>query len=77
MAIKVYYSPTCPVCKKLLDFLKDNNIEFESVDVSENQDEAKRMINETGDYIVPVIDINGKTIEGFDEEKLKKELKIQ
>lgn len=77
MNIKVYFSPTCDVCKKLLDFLKDNNIEFKAIDVSENKEEAKHMINESGDYIVPVIDINGKIIEGFDEERLKAELDIR
>lgn len=77
LAIKVFYSPTCPSCKKLLEFLKNNNIEFESIDVSENQEQAKDMINKSGDYVVPVIEIDGKVIEGFDEKKLREELKIK
>lgn len=76
MTVKVYFSPTCEVCQKLLNFLKEHNIEFTPIDVSENKEEAKHIINETGDYLVPVIEIEGKVIEGFDEEKLKQELKI-
>ena len=79
MDIKVYFSPNCPVCMKLLDFLKNNSVDFEAVDVSleENKEEAKHIIDETGDYLVPVIEIDDKVIEGFDEEKLKAELKLK
>lgn len=59
------------------DFLKKNNIKFEDVDVSQNQEEAKEMVKKSGQMGVPVIDINGKIIVGFDQEAIKKELKLK
>jgi len=58
------------------DFLKQQNIEFEEIDVASNQEAAQEMINKSGHMGVPQIEINGKIILGFDKEAIKKELKI-
>jgi len=59
------------------DFLKEHNIKFEDIDVSQNQEAAREMVKKSGQMGVPVIDINGKIIVGFDKEALKKELRIK
>ncbi|RLE39019.1 NrdH-redoxin [Candidatus Woesearchaeota archaeon] len=74
--VKIYTTPTCPYCEMAKDFLKQQNIEFEEIDVASNQEAAQEMINKSGHMGVPQIEINGKIILGFDKEAIKKELKI-
>jgi len=73
----VYSTATCPYCHKAKDFLKENKIAFEDVDVSKYQDRAQEMIEKSGQMNVPVIDINGTIIVGFDKEAMKKALKMK
>jgi glutaredoxin 3 len=72
--IKLYSTPACPYCMRLKQFLRDNNINFEDVDVSNNQLEAEEMIQKSGQMGVPVVDIDGEIIIGFDKEKIKQAL---
>ena len=74
--IKVYSTPTCPYCVTLKNFLKENNIQFEDIDVSQDEVAAKEMIDKSGQMGVPVVDIDGEMIVGFDQERIKKLLKI-
>lgn len=69
--VKIYSTPTCPWCIHTKQFLKDNNIAFEDVDVSSNQTAAEEMIQKTGQMGVPVLDIQGEIIIGFDKERIK------
>jgi len=75
--IKVYSTPTCPWCMKVKDFLKEHKIKFENIDVSRDVKAAHEMVKKSGQMGVPVIDLNGEIIIGFDEEKLKRILKIK
>ena len=72
--VKVYSTPTCPYCVRAKQFLKDNNIVFEDVDVSLNETEAEQMVEKSGQMGVPVLDIDGQIIIGFDKEKIKEAL---
>lgn len=73
----VYSTPTCPYCHAAKDFLKENKIEFQDVDVSKDQARAQEMIEKSGQMGVPVLDINGTIIVGYDKEAIKKALKIK
>lgn len=73
--IKVYSTPTCPWCKKVKDFLKENNKEFEDLDVSSDAKARDEMIEKSGQMGVPVLDINGTIIVGFDIDKINQALK--
>jgi len=72
--VKIYSTPTCPFCIMTKKFLKDNNIDFEDIDVSTDQAKAQEMIKKSGQMAVPVIDIDGEIIVGFDKEKIRKAL---
>lgn len=72
--VKIYSTPTCPYCIRTKQFLKDNNIEFEDIDVSSNQVAADEMIKKSGQMGVPVLDIEGQIITGFDKETISKAL---
>lgn len=76
MSVVVYSTPTCPWCKKVKEFLKENKVKFTEKDVSASQKNLKEMEKKSGQVGVPVIDIDGKIIVGFDESKMKKELKL-
>jgi len=74
--VKVYSTPTCPWCVRVKQFLKDNNVVFEDYDVGLDQAKANEMISKSGQMGVPVLDIEGEIIVGFDKEKIKQLLNI-
>lgn len=69
--VKVYSTPTCPFCIRAKQYLKENSVAFEDIDVSENEAMAQEMIQKSGQMGVPVVDIDGEIIIGFDKEKIK------
>lgn len=71
MVITVYSTPTCPWCKKAKEWLKKNKYEFEDINVVEEDKARDKMIEISGQMGVPVIDVDGKVLIGFDETKLK------
>jgi len=66
----VYSTPTCPYCIQAKDYFKENNIEFTDYNVAEDQEKAKEMVEKSGQMGVPVIDIEGTIIVGFDKTKV-------
>ena len=72
--ITVYSTPTCPYCKQLKEYLESKKIAFTAIDVAENADKAQEMIDKSGQMGVPVADIDGKIIIGFDKAAIDKEL---
>ena len=74
--VKVYSTPTCPWCHKVKEFLEENKIAFEDINVAEDQKEAQDMFQKSGQMGVPVTDVEGEIIVGFDKNKLKKALKL-
>ncbi|OYT34031.1 MAG: NrdH-redoxin [Candidatus Aenigmarchaeota archaeon ex4484_52] len=73
--IIVYSTNTCPYCDYVKDYLKEKNLEFENIDVSSDRQKAQEMMDKSGQMGVPVIDIDGKIIIGFDKEKINDALK--
>lgn len=67
MAIKVYSTPSCPWCKVAKNYLASKHVAFEDVDVSRDREAAMEMVQKSGQRGVPVIDINGKIVVGFDQ----------
>jgi glutaredoxin 3 len=72
----IYSTPVCPYCIKAKQFLKDNNVAFEDNDVSSDRSKADEMMRKSGQMGVPVLDIEGEIIVGFDKEKRKSALGI-
>lgn len=67
----VYSTPTCPWCVRARQFLDQNNVKYTYYDVSEDQDKLSEMVAKSGQMGVPVIDIDGKIIVGFNEPKIR------
>jgi len=61
----IYSTPTCPYCIYAKEFFKEKGVAFEDVDVSRDHARATEMVNKSGQMGVPVIDIDGEVIVGF------------
>ncbi|MGC8812153.1 MAG: glutaredoxin family protein [Candidatus Aenigmatarchaeota archaeon] len=72
--VKIYTTPTCPYCEMAKTFFRENNVEFEEIDVSSDREAAMEMIEKSGQMGVPVIEIDDKIIVGFDVNAIKKAL---
>ncbi len=77
MKITIYGTDSCPWCHKAREFMKEHKVRFIDKNVGEDQKAAKEMIEKSGQQGVPVIDVNGEIIVGFDEERLRSLLKIK
>lgn len=65
--VKVYSTPTCPWCSKAKSYLKSQNIDFEDLNVQEDLKAREEMLNLSKQSGVPVINIDGNIIVGFDK----------
>jgi glutaredoxin-like YruB-family protein len=71
----IYSTETCPYCILVKDYLKQKGIQAEEIDVSQDEEKAHEMIEKSGQQGVPVVDIEGKIIVGFDKQAIDEELK--
>ena len=77
MNITLFKTALCPWCHKTEEFFKKYKIKYKAIDVGKDHKGAQEMIKKSGQQGVPVIDIDGKIIVGYDELQLKKILKIK
>jgi len=77
MKVRVFSTPACSWCRKLEDFLRENNIEFEEIDISQNKEAVVELIEKTGQRGVPVIEIDGEMLVGFNREKISEKLGLE
>lgn len=75
--ITLYSTQSCPWCHKTREFFKAHNIKYKEIDVGKDARKAEEMIKKSGQQGVPVIEIDGKIVIGYDEERLKELLKIK
>ena len=74
--VKIYSTATCPYCVRSKEYLAQNNISFQNYDVGQDQEALKEMREKSGQLGVPVFDIDGKIIVGFDKAAIDRELEI-
>jgi glutaredoxin-like YruB-family protein len=72
----VYTASWCPWCHKVMDFLKENDVEFEARDV-ENREYAQEAMEKSGQAGIPVTLVDDVAVVGFDVQKLKELLKLE
>ena len=76
MTVKMYTTPTCHYCHALKEFFKEKKVEFTEIDVTKDEALIQELVDKSGQMGVPVVDIDGKIVIGFDQEKISKLLKI-
>lgn len=72
MQVTIYSTPTCPYCKMAKEFFTEQNVAYEDIDVSADHAKADEMVKKSGQMGVPVIDIDGEIVVGFDRAKIEK-----
>ncbi|KPJ73502.1 glutaredoxin [Parcubacteria bacterium DG_74_1] len=75
--IIVFTTSLCPYCVTLKQFLKENNIQFEEIDVSQDEKLKEEIIKKSGQMGVPVVEINGEMVAGFDKKRICQLLNIK
>jgi glutaredoxin-like YruB-family protein len=70
MDVKIYSTPTCPYCTMAKKYLDTKNISYEEYDVSVDKNAASDMVSKSGQRGVPVLDIDGNIIVGFDKDRI-------
>ncbi len=72
--VKIYTTPSCVYCKMAKEFFSKNNVEYEEKNVATDAIARDEMIQKSGQMGVPVIEVDGKIIIGFDQPRLKEAL---
>ena len=75
MAITLYTTPSCSFCHKAKDFFRKNQVRFTEYNIARDQRRADEMVRKSGQMGVPVIDINGKIIVGFNQPEVERALR--
>jgi glutaredoxin-like YruB-family protein len=75
MNVIVYSTPTCPYCDMVKRLLSERGVSFVEKDVSVDQAAAMDMVRRTGQQGVPVTEIDGQFVVGFDRPQLEHLLK--
>ena len=76
MKIIIYSTPSCVYCRTAKDFLTDKNIPFTEYDLTKEVAMRDEVIKKTGQMAVPVIEVDGEIMVGFDETRLSQMLGI-
>jgi len=68
--VLVFTTPTCPWCTRAKSYLRERSVAFREVDVSRDPVAARDLVRRTGQMGVPVIEIDGRPIVGFDRTRI-------
>jgi glutaredoxin 3 len=74
--VTIYSTPTCHFCHAAKDFFTANHIAFTDVNVASDLTKRQEMIQKSGQMGVPVIDVGGELVVGFDEDRLRELLEV-
>jgi len=75
--VTIYTTPTCVYCKMAKEFFKEHSVAYEEKDVAADEKAREEMVEKSGQLGVPVIDIQGSIVVGFDQGKLSQLLGIE
>ena len=70
--VVIYSTPTCPYCKRAKDYLSRTGIPYTDINVAQDREKAKEMIQKSGQMGVPVITIDNEIVVGFNQALLEK-----
>lgn len=75
MAVTLYSTPSCSYCRLAKDWLRQRNIRFDEYNVAADPRRAEEMVRKSGQMGVPVLDVNGRIILGFNVAEMERALK--
>ncbi|MDE1874832.1 MAG: NrdH-redoxin [Patescibacteria group bacterium] len=75
--VEIYSTPSCMYCGAAKDFFKKNNITYTEYNVATDQAKRSEMLEKSGQLGVPVIDVAGDIVVGYDEKLLRQLLEVK
>ena len=75
--VLVFTTPTCPWCQRAKGYLRSQGVAFKEIDVSRDQKAADDLVRRTGRIGVPVIEIDGRPVVGFDQARIDRLLGLR
>lgn len=75
--VEIYSTPVCKYCNAAKDFFKNNNVEYVEYNVAADQKRREEMVEKSGQLGVPVIDVGGDIVVGYDEKVLRELLEVK
>jgi glutaredoxin 3 len=75
MSVTIYTTSMCGFCRVAKQYFASNRIPFTEVNVESDMRKAEEMVRKSGQMGVPVIEVNGKIIVGFNKPEIEKALK--
>ena len=75
--VLVFTTPTCPWCQRAKGYLRSQGVLFKEIDVSRDQRAANDLVRRTGRIGVPVIEIDGRPVVGFDQPQIDRLLGLR
>jgi glutaredoxin 3 len=75
MAVGIYTTPSCGYCRVAKEYFRENGISFSEYDISADPRRAEEMMRKSGQFGVPVIDIDGRVIVGFNKPEIERALR--
>lgn len=76
-SVRIYTTPACVYCRMTKDFFAANNVPYQELNVALDAQAREEMIQKSGQFGVPVIDVDGKLTIGFDRPRLSELLGIK
>lgn len=73
--ITIYSTTHCPYCKMAKEYFDQHKVSYTDINVETDEAAAADMIRKSGQMGVPVIDIDGTIIVGFDRVAIDEILK--
>jgi len=73
----VFSTPTCTYCNQAKRYLRERGVRFRDVDVSKDAQAARDLVRRSGQQGVPVLDIGGRIIVGFNRPEIDKLLELK
>ena len=74
--VTIYSTPTCHFCQLAKEFFKENGIKYTEYNVLADLERRQEMVDKSGQLGVPVINIGGDIIVGFDQVEISSLLGI-
>lgn len=75
--VLVFTTPTCPWCVRVKKYLRQRNVKFREIDVARDATAARDLVRRTGQMGVPVVEIDGRPIVGFDKPQIDRLLGLK
>ena len=75
--VSIYSTPTCTYCNLAKDFMKSKGVSYTEYNVASDIARRKEMVEKSGQMGVPVIDVDGSVMVGFDKAALAAALGIK